>query len=140
MSKVIDIALSDYGLQEIKGNKHAQKIINYFKDAGHSWVKDDETPWCSAFVNSVLKRAGLEYSKKLNAVSWLNVGDPVSDPKIGDIVVFWRKFKGSGYGHVGFYINETETHIRVLGGNQSNQVNIQLYPKSRLLGYQRISK
>ncbi|PRP68098.1 TIGR02594 family protein [Nonlabens agnitus] len=140
MNRAIDIALQDYGLKEVPGANHEQKIIQMFKDAGHSWVQDDETAWCSAFVNSVHHKACLPLSRKLNAISWLEIGEPVTDPVVGDVVVFWRKFKGSGYGHVGFYINETDTHIRVLGGNQSNEVNIALYPKDRLEGYRRFKQ
>jgi hypothetical protein len=36
---------------------------------------------------------------------------------------------------VAFYVSETATHIKVLGGNQSNQVKESNYPKSRLIGY-----
>jgi len=42
---------------------------------------------------------------------------------------------------VGFYLDETETHIKVLGGNQQNpeteiiEVSEKYYPKSELLGY-----
>jgi hypothetical protein len=59
----------------------------------------------------------------------------VQKPQLGDIVVFWREKKDSWKGHVGFYINETNTHINVLGGNQNNMVCIKPYPKSRLLQY-----
>jgi hypothetical protein len=45
------------------------------------------------------------------------------------------------FGHVGFYIGETETEIKVLGGNQQDpatqlfQVSEKYYPKKALLGY-----
>ncbi|MCB1713295.1 MAG: hypothetical protein KDH96_12745, partial [Candidatus Riesia sp.] len=65
-------------------------------------------------------------------------GTPVTEPKIGDIVVFWRGTRDGWQGHVAFYIREDADGIFVLGGNQSNQVCIAEYPKNQLLGYRRI--
>ena len=106
---------------------------------GYEWVKDDETAWCSAFVNWVCKKANLEYSGALNARSWLNIGCEVANPEIGDLVVFWRGDPNGWQGHVAFFIREAKNHIYVLGGNQNNQVKISAYPKSRLLKYRRLT-
>ena len=54
---------------------------------------------------------------------------------MGDIVVLWRIAKDSPFGHVGFYISETQNGIYILGGNQSGEVNIQKFPKTNLLEY-----
>ena len=65
-------------------------------------------------------------------------GHPLEVPHRGCIVVFSRN---KIFGHVGFYLNETETDILVLGGNQHNpetgfyEVSEKFYPKSRLLGF-----
>jgi uncharacterized protein (TIGR02594 family) len=135
--KHIDIALSQIGIKEIVGKKHNKEVLKYFSEIGHGWVKDDETAWCSAFVNWVCKKAGLDYSGKLNARSWLDIGENVTEPKLGDIVVFWRDKPDSWKGHVAFFIRETPNWIYVLGGNQNNQVKISAYPKKRLLEYRR---
>ena len=136
--KALDIALSQYGIKEIVGKNHNKEVLKYFSEIGHAWVTNDETAWCSAFVNWVCKKAGLDYSKKLNARSWLTIGTPVTAPKLGDIVIFWRGSKTSWKGHVAFFIRETPNWIYVLGGNQSNQVKISAYPKYRLLEYRRL--
>ena len=47
-------------------------------------------------------------------------------------------FTRDGGGHVAFYVGETATQIKVLGGNQSNSVSVANYPKSRLLGFRRV--
>ena len=53
-------------------------------------------------------------------------------------MVFSREVK---FGHVGFYLSETESEIKVLGGNQQDavtqvfQVSEKFYPKANLLGY-----
>ncbi len=137
---MVKLALSQYGIKEIPGSVDNPQIVKYFSEIGHSWVKDDETAWCSAFVNWVAKQSGHEYTAKLNARSWLNAGIEVSTPQIGDIAVFWRKGRHSAYGHVAIYINEDSNNVYVLGGNQSNQVCIQAYPKSRLLQYRRLNR
>lgn len=132
------------GLREIQGTRHEPGVVEFFKDSGNSWVQDDETAWCGAFVAAVFKRAGLpavrppgEKANALRAREWLNVGMPVERPKVGDLVIFWRGSKSGAQGHVGFYIGEDTDKILVLGGNQSNQVNISRYAKSRLLGFRR---
>jgi len=119
---------------------HNPKVLQYFKDVGHAWVKDDETAWCAAFVGAMLKRAGMAHTGKLNARSYLDWGEEVEnlDEAIeGDIVVFWRGSPDSWQGHVGFYVKHDETYVYVLGGNQGNQVNVRPYKRDRLLGVRR---
>jgi len=140
MIELLTKALSQYGTKEIVGSKHNDIIVNYFKEIGHSWVKDDETAWCSAFINWCAKESGYEYTKKLNARSWLDIGCPTNNPTQGDIVVFWRGNKDGWKGHVALYISETEDYIYVLGGNQGNKVQISPYPKYRLLEYRTLNK
>lgn len=137
--KAIEIALTQVGIKEIVGRKHNPEVLKYFKEIGHSWVKDDETAWCSAFANWICKKAGLPYTGKLNARSWLKVGQRVSKPKLGDVVIFWRDNPNSWKGHVAFFVRETKNWVYVLGGNQNNQVKISAYPKHRLLQYRRLT-
>jgi len=37
--KHIEIALKEYGIKEIPGKDHNQRILQYFEDIGHAWVK-----------------------------------------------------------------------------------------------------
>lgn len=138
--KPYELALSQYGVKEIPGEKDNPVIVNYFNEIGQKWVKDDETAWCSAFVNYCCKKTGYPMSGELNARSWLEVGKEASTPKLGDIVVFWRTNRDSWKGHVGFYIGENDYYIFVLGGNQDNMVCVAEYPKYRLLQYRRLEK
>lgn len=137
-SMILRVGLGEYGVTEIKGKAHNQRVLHYFKVAGHKWVKDDETAWCSAYMNYVCMTAGVEATGKLNARSWLNVGVEVDRPEPGNAVIFWRESESSWKGHIGIYIRETETHVYVLGGNQNNQVKISAYPKYRVLGYRQL--
>lgn len=139
MTNPILMALKDYGTTEIVGPEHNVKIINYFKEIGQSWVTNDEMAWCSAFVNAILKRCNLPYTGKLNARSFLELGQSTQEPELGDIVVLWRVEKDSPFGHVGFFIGKDTSWIYILGGNQSNSVNISKFPIYQVLDYRKLS-
>jgi uncharacterized protein (TIGR02594 family) len=125
------------GLKEWPGSKHNPQVVKMFEDSGHAWVKDDETPWCAAFVGSVLASVGIQGTGQLNARSYLNWGEPVRDPRPGDVVIFWRGTKGGWQGHVGFFVRWHGEDIVVRGGNQGNAVSDAVYSGSRLLGFRR---
>jgi uncharacterized protein (TIGR02594 family) len=133
--KHYQIAKSRIGLKEVPGEKSNPLIEEFYKKVDGSKHTDDVS-WCAAFVGACLADAGLKNSGSLAARSYQKFGDPVLKPKIGDIVVFTR---GSSWqGHVGFYAGETKDAILVLGGNQSDQVKIASYPKSRLIATRRV--
>lgn len=141
MIKQLKIAFAELGIKEIKGSKHNDRIIAYAKEAGMSWVDDDETPWCSIFVNWVCKKAGLPLSNKANARSWVQVGETTTTPFPGDVVVFWRGSVTSWQGHVGFFLGFSEDLSKVfcLGGNQGNSVSVEAYGSEKVLRFQRLS-
>ena len=127
-----------YGEKELKGHDDNPAIIEMFNSLGYDGAKlKDETSWCAAFVNYCLKETGYKYTGKLNARSFLDLQHEVFDPRLGDIVVFWRESKDSWKGHVGFVVRFRRGWVYVLGGNQHNEVNISAYPESRVLGYRR---
>ncbi|MCD4737613.1 MAG: TIGR02594 family protein [Bacteroidales bacterium] len=68
---------------------------------------NDETAWCSAFVNWCMEASGIEGTNSAWARHWLFWGEPVNNPVRGCVVVFKR---GTG-GHVGFFIKQTTTSI-----------------------------
>ena len=140
MSNLITIASAEIGTKEISGSTHNKKIINYAREAGFTNIKDDETPWCSVFMNWVAKKAGLETTQMATARSWLNVGIPITVPEPGDIVIFWRENMLSYKGHVGIFMGYSHSGDRIycLGGNQSNMVSITAYSAAQLLGFRRL--
>lgn len=136
--KHYEIAQGEIGVKEIVGSQHNPRVLEYFAKVGHSWVQDDETAWCAAFVGWVLETAGLGSTRKINARSYLDYGVPVTTPQKGDIVVFWRGSKDSWQGHVSFFDSySSDGDIMCLGGNQSNKVGISEYSKDQLLGFRR---
>jgi len=138
-TNLINTALSQYGIKEIEGSQDNPEVLKYFDAMGLDGKQlKDETSWCSAFVNWVAIQSGVDRSNKLTARSWLNVGNHVDEPIIGDVVIFWRESKDSWKGHVAFFIRATDNFIYVLGGNQSNEVKIAAYHKEQLLQYRRL--
>jgi len=140
MNDLLVTALSQYGISEIPGEINNPEVLKYFDEIGHAWVDEETTPWCAAFINWVAQQAGYEMTGKLNARSFLDIGDEIQTPQLGDLVIFWRKSKNSVYGHVAIFIREAEHVLYVLSGNQKNQVNISAYRKDRVLGYRRLRK
>ena len=132
-------AKAHIGTKEVKGKAHNPEIVGWFGQVGHSWVSDDETAWCAAFVGAMLQLGGLPSSRKLNARSYLDWGRVVdlADAQPGDVVIFTRGDPQGWQGHVGFFVRRDGNSIIVLGGNQSNEVNTSPYPVSRLLGVRR---
>jgi uncharacterized protein (TIGR02594 family) len=93
-------------------------------------------------VGYCAKKAGFNYRIKPTAKSWLEVGQKISEPQPGDVVIFWREDPNSWKGHVSIYIgtDEETNEIICLGGNQDDQVCFRRYDSSSVLGYRRLEK
>ncbi len=137
---LIDIALKQFGHSEVAGKEDNPEVLKYFDETGFDGAKlKDETSWCSAFVNWVALKSDCKYSGKLDARSWLGVGEATEEPNLGDVVVLWREHPKSWKGHVGIFVRQTASWVYILGGNQGNRVSIQAYPRSRVLAYRDIT-
>lgn len=120
------------GVKEVKGAQHNPEILQMWKDIKRGGIKDDETPWCAAFVGAMLERAGIKSSRFESAKSYLDWGVQLDEPIKGCVVVFSR----DGGGHVGFVIGQDKGgSLLVLGGNQSDEVNVRAFPRRRVTGY-----
>lgn len=128
------------GVHEIKGVKHHPLIISMwtltFQATNQKqWIKDDETAWCGAFAGYCLAKADLaKHIPKdfYRAKSWADVGTALNKPAYGCIVVFNR----AGGGHVGIVVGKDQRgNIMVLGGNQSDAVNIKPFATDRVIAY-----
>ena len=138
MNKAYKFAQSKLGLKEIKGAKHNPQIIEMFAAVGHSWIDNDETAWCAAFVGWCLKSAGIPHLNEVAARKYEKYGTETKTPKVGDIVILWRGSPASWMGHAGFLHSMDEAHISILGGNQGNEVSIRKYPRNRLLSFRSV--
>lgn len=132
------IALKEYGNKEVAGILHNAEILKYSKDIKLKWVKDDETAWCAIFVNWCLWKSKKPITGDAMARSFLKYGYKTTVPTFGDLAVFWRISPTSGFGHVGFFIRKINGLVYVLGGNQSDMVNISAFPESQILEYRGI--
>lgn len=125
------IAEAELGIQEKPKSAHEPRIIEYHSTTGR--FKDDETPWCSSFVNWVIENAGVRGTRSAAALSWRNWGNRLHAPAFGSIGVIDQ---GRGFGHVGFVAGRTPTdEIVLLGGNQSNSVNYAAFVRSRFVAF-----
>lgn len=128
----VDEARKFIGLAEVKGAQHNPEILQMWRDIKRGGIKDDETPWCAAFVGAMLERVGIRSSRFESAKSYLDWGQHLALPVPGCIVVFTRQ----GGGHVGFAVGrDAAGNLLILGGNQSDAVNIRAFPVSRVSGY-----
>lgn len=128
----IELARSMIGLHEVKGDTHSPEILAMWKDIKRGGIKNDETPWCAAFVGAMLERAGITSSRFESAKSYLAWGIPLTEPAFGCVVVFSRE----GGGHVAFVVGRDEhCNLLVLGGNQGDEVSIKSFQTTRVTGY-----
>lgn len=143
------VALRFIGLREIPGARHTPAIVAML-DLVSPNVADDETPWCSAFVNYVAWLFALPRSGSLAARSWLTIGTPINiaEARAGyDVVVLSRGANAppatikNAPGHVGWFsgLDAAAGTVRVLGGNQGDRVCLEAFPLDRVLGVRRLA-
>lgn len=139
MDKLVKIAAGEIGVKEIPGDEHHPRILEYQTMTGLDFGRD-EVAWCSIFANWCALQADLPMSNSAAARSWLAVGRKTSFPVPGDVVVLWRNSPSSWQGHVGFFmgLSHDGDEVFVLGGNQSDEVNIEKYNVNRVLQYRRL--
>lgn len=140
------IALKELGVEERAGADHNPRILEYHQ-ATSLKATSDEVPWCAAFVNWCLLKAGFRDhngrcgTNSARARSFLRFGESVAVHEIqpGDIVIFAHPSNPAA-GHVAFFHawkNERTGMMSVCGGNQSNRVSIARYSIENLIGIRR---
>lgn len=119
----LDVARGELGTNEIRGAQHSARVLEYH-DTTSLRARDDETAWCSSFVNWTMEQAGYRGTDSAAARSWSTWGQAVDRSTAavqpGDVIVFPRG-TNPALGHVGIVsaVNADGT-VTVLGGNQSN--------------------
>lgn len=145
----LDIAQRFIGLSEVPGVVHNPQIVAMLELVDRR-VRDDETAWCAAFVHYIAWLFNLPRANSLAARAWLNVGTPVSvtDARPGyDVVILSRGDWAppasvlNAPGHVGFFAGlfHAPDKVRLLGGNQKDQVCFADFPMDRVLGVRRLA-
>lgn len=114
-----------------------------FKELRDFLLSDENTlgdprklPWCGDFIQTVIALSLPQepmVAQPYLARGWLKFGVECP-PCLGAVAVFWRGKKSGTSGHVGLLVGEDDGHWYVLGGNQSNAINVMKLAKTRLLG------
>lgn len=122
------------GTEETPGSANNEKILRWARIVGGfsaDYYKQDSIPWCGLFVAYCMATNGLEPVKDnpLGALNWAKWGTPLKEPALGCVMVFKR----TGGGHVGFYVGEDAENYHILGGNQSDEVNVTKVAKSKFV-------
>lgn len=128
----IAAARAKIGIKEVAGVGNNPRIVEWLKKLRSAWL-DDSVPWCGTFVAECLRESGFAYpSTWYRAKDYLNMSIKLDRPAYGCIVVFNRV----GGGHVGFVVGRDKRgNLMVLGGNQSDAVNIKPFALDRVAGY-----
>jgi len=124
------IARKYLGTSEYSGPQHNPQVVAWHSMTSLS-ADDDETPWCSSFVNGIMNEAGYKGTNSAAASSWLEWGVKLSKPRYGAIVVLSR----TGGNHVGFYLDDDGSRVKLLGGNQGDKVSEAWFSLDSLRGY-----
>jgi len=145
-----DLAQRFVGMTEVAGKVSNPQILAMLQ-LDTLWPEQDEVPWCSAFVNYIAWLLRLPRSKDLRARSWLDVGifipvELIERAEIGFDVVILKRGGGNqpgpevinASGHVGFFAGKEENKVLILGGNQSDSVNISRFLVLNILGIRRL--
>ena len=128
----LDIARKEVGQHEVAGRSMNPRIIEYHASTDLK-AKSDEVAWCSSFVNWCMAKAGIRGTRSAAAASWAGWG-VATQGKHGSVAVIYNagsansSLSRSG-NHVGFLIEETSTHLVLLGGNQSDSVKVSNFAK-----------
>ncbi len=129
-------ALKSYGVKETPGPANSSEIMAWAKRTQLNNVyKEDSTAWCGLWMAYTSMEAGWDvtFPNPLAARQWVNWGEPIQSPELGNVLVFWRGSKNGWMGHVGMYVGEDAEAYHVLGGNQSDMVSIKRISRDRLL-------
>ena len=127
------IARAELGTKEVAGSRHNPRILEYHASTTLH-AQSDEIAWCSSFVNWVLRQAGYRGTDSAAAASWIHWG--VTGPMEEGAILVIRNARAanssltSSGNHVGFLVQETDSHYILLGGNQSDQVKESRFRKA----------
>jgi len=136
------IAMDDQGTKEIPGPRDNPWVTEAFRMVGASWFKDDETAWCGAAAGRWMVEAGLPVlpgGKSVTARAWHNepwgIEVPIEQAPTGAVIVMRRGSYDGNSGHVALLhklVRDESGRVigfYLVGGNQSNMVNVQYYDR-----------
>ena len=138
--------LEGLNLSEAKAADQAV-IKGLFAATDHGAITAERAPaWCGAFAAHCLKTGGGPAAASIPkgaawAANWrdwgdqsLGMGQGGQSVPLGAVVVL-SPDPGTtdSSGHVGFFVRQSDSHVRLLGGNQSNTVRETDFPLARVV-------
>jgi uncharacterized protein (TIGR02594 family) len=133
----LSAAIGQLGVAEVSGAKSNPRILDYRKIGKTPLGGDDgAVAWCAIFVNAMLEKSEVAGSASAMARSYVRHAafERLTVPMVGCIAVK-SSSRGPSSGHVGFYVGEDGAYVYLLGGNQSDSVNISAFRKAEFVGY-----
>jgi peptidoglycan L-alanyl-D-glutamate endopeptidase CwlK len=126
------------GEAEMAGKAANPRILEMFRVAGlpdDPAFRSDETAWCAAFANSCLRCGGYQGTQSALASSFAEFGTDLGRTPQPGCVVLFKPMAAGASGHVAFFVADDGDSIKVLGGNQSDQVKVASFSKSKWRAY-----
>lgn len=129
----LTVAEREFGVSRVLGPRHNVRILEYQHHTTLN-ASDDETPWCSSFMNFCVDVAGLAGTHSAAAASWLHWGRS-TEYRYGAVAVFSRV--GGNHVTLAVWVDVKHRQVYCLGGNQTaaSKVCVSAEPLSRLIGY-----
>lgn len=119
------------GLHEVSNNSMLQKFLRIGSYLGNP----ANLPWCGDAVESCFAKVLPDEPLPSNpffAQNWRHFGRDVVVPAVGSVgVIRWS----ASAGHIGFVAGVSGSRVNLLGGNQSNAINIRSFPRSAFIAF-----
>lgn len=120
------------GLNEVRDNAALSEWLRSF---GRYLGNPKDLPWCGDAVESCVAKTLPDEPLPSNpfwAQAWAKFGKDVGAPIVGSIgVIRWT----ASSGHVGIVAGVSGDRVNLLGGNQSNAINVSSFPRSKFIAF-----
>lgn len=120
------------GLHEVRDNA---ALSEWLKSWGRYLGNPKTLPWCGDAVESCIAKTLPQEPLPSNpffAQAWAKFGIDATAPVVGSIgVIRWT----ASSGHVGIVAGIDGDRINLLGGNQSNAINVSSFPRSKFISF-----
>ena len=118
-------------LHEVRDNKALSDWLRIGRFLGDP----AKLPWCGDAIETCIVKTLPNEPVPNNpfwAQSWAKFGIDAGDPIVGSIgVIRWT----ASSGHVGIVAGMNGSNVNLLGGNQSNAINVRSFPRSKFIAF-----
>ncbi len=119
------------GLHEVKDNA----VLSAWLKIGKWLGNPKDLPWCGDAVETCIAKTLPTECLPANpffAQNWARFGRDAGGPIVGSIgVIAWTPSTG----HVGLVAGVDGNRVNMLGGNQSNMINVSSFPRNKFIAF-----